>query len=187
MGRSGCGKSTLLKLIARLYPPLEGGSVSLFGEPVNDVVLADVLSLMEQSQVLFEGSVGHNLRVGLGADINNSDRASQRSLREACVQVEAWADLESLSWARDEEPLDFDVGYRGKRINDALGQRLCLARCLLRRKPLLLLDEPMSSQDPGATKELTEMLGTLRAEYSVEPGCGAGRCRASRRESQSVS
>ena len=163
-GRSGCGKSTLLKLIARLYPPLEGGSVEIFGQPVNDVVLADVLSFMEQSQVLFEGSVGHNLRLGLGKDAE-SDLASLGSLRDACVQVAAWADLESLSGARDEEPLDFDVGYRGKRVNDALGQRLCLARCLLRRKPLLILDEPMSSQDPGAVKELTEMLGTLRAEH----------------------
>ena len=60
MGPNGSGKSTLLKLCARLYQPIEGGSVSILGRPANDVVVPDLISFMEQKYAIFLGTVGYN-------------------------------------------------------------------------------------------------------------------------------
>ena len=76
LGRSGSGKTTLLKTMARLYQPLEGGGVQLFGEPLNDVDLPSVLSYMEQHSVAFAGSVRSNLTIGLGERPDDEIRAA---------------------------------------------------------------------------------------------------------------
>ena len=166
-GRSGSGKSTLLKLIGRLYQPLEGGHVALFGQDVNDVVLSDVMSFMEQRNVIFEGSVGDNLKTGLG-DAIDTDLSSDANVMEACLQATVWSDLQALS---GDNALGYNVGFRGKRINEALAQRLCLARCLLRQKPLLLLDEPTSSQDAVTVTETVQMLQGLQVKRDDDPAC----------------
>jgi energy-coupling factor transporter ATP-binding protein EcfA2 len=57
LGRSGCGKSTLLKLMARVYQPRQGGSVRYFGQPLNEVMLDEVASFMQQQNVLFDDTV----------------------------------------------------------------------------------------------------------------------------------
>jgi ABC-type glutathione transport system ATPase component len=162
-GRSGCGKSTLLKIIARLYQPKEGGSVSIFEEPLNDVCVPDVMTFMEQRNVMFEGSVAENLKMGLGDEVE-SDKASENSMRDACLAAYAWSDIQANATGTKTTGLEFDVGFRGKRLNMGLVQRLCLARCVMRRKPLLLMDEPLSSQDQITVNQVTEQLKHLTCQ-----------------------
>ena len=163
-GRSGSGKSTLLKLISRLYQPAEGGTVQIFEKPVNDICVDDVMTYMEQKQIMFEGTIGENLRIGLGEEID-SDKAKDEALKTACLDASAWADMQAISTG---DSLKHGVGFRGKLINTGLCQRLNLARCLLRDKPLLLLDEPMSAQDSVTAKQVGEML--QKAKVKGEDG-----------------
>ena len=72
-GRSGSGKSTLLKTIGRLYQPEEGGSISLFGQPLNEAFLPDVMSYVEQAPVVFSGTVRHNLTFGLDGYLHDGE------------------------------------------------------------------------------------------------------------------
>ena len=110
-------------------------------------VMPDVMSFLEQRLPIFSGTVKYNLRVGLAAEWDAMADVSHRQLKEACIAAGCWSDLKSEAKARGvKHVLDIDVGLRGKAFNPGLVQRLCLARCLLRQKPLLLLDEPMSAQ-----------------------------------------
>ena len=158
MGRSGCGKSTLLALLARLYQPEPTGHVEIFGDHINDVVMHERLLLMEQSPVVFAGTYRDNLTVGLDHE------AADEELQRACVKAGTWNDVQELS-----KGLDSDVGFRGKLLSGGERQRLALARCLLRRVPMLLLDEPVSSQDKGAVDAIAEM---LNEETVPVPGAG---------------
>lgn len=155
LGRSGSGKSTLFKTISRLYQPMEGGTIRLFGNELNDVHLPDALSLMEQAPVMFSGTVRKNLTLGL-------DGISDDTIRENCLQAQVWHDIEIFGRGEN-TGLEADVGYRGKHLSGGQAQRLCLARCLVRQKPLLLLDEPVSAQDSKTIKEISLNLANLNA------------------------
>ena len=151
LGRSGSGKSTLLKTVARLYQPEEGGAIRLVGEPLNDVHLPDVVAYMEQQPVMLSGTVKDNLTVGL-------DDVDEEAIRTSCLQAQVWHELQALG---DGAGLDADVGYRGKLLSGGQVQRLCLARVLLRNRPLVLLDEPVSAQDSKTIKEISQSLSEL--------------------------
>ena len=154
LGRSGSGKSTLLKTIARLYQPMQGGSVEVLGEPVNDIHLPDVMGYMQQEPVMLHGSVRDNLTIGV-------DNVTDAMIQESCQAAQVWHEVQNLAGGAG---LDADVGFRGKALSGGQLQRICLARCLLRRKPLILLDEPVSAQDSKTIKEISLSLSELTDE-----------------------
>ena len=267
LGRSGCGKSTLLKLMARVYQPRQGGSVRYFGQPLNDVMLDEVASFMQQQNVLFDDTVStfkppseqspqtfpcsHELpcfhdysltllgclrhpficadaNIALGLFEDNvrtraarhanslTERARGRAcvcvclcvcvvlsppspllalslaasihesmqierylskgkidhddalVKEACLTAQLWHDVPTLGAGRG---LEAPAGYRGKFISGGLAQRVCLARCLIRRTPILFLDEPVSAQDDRMAQDLSEELGELKYPVRTRQGC----------------
>lgn len=131
-GPSGAGKSTLLGLLSRDLDPT-AGRVTLGGTDLRDLALADLrarLSLHEQDAPLLDGSVEENLRLG-------DPHAPPERLR-ALLDDLGLADL----------PLDTWVGEGGTRLSGGQRARVSLARALLKRADMLLLDEPSAHLDP---------------------------------------
>lgn len=150
LGPSGSGKSTLLKLALGLYRP-DRGTVKLGGVNPNSIPanrLAAQVGYLDQEATLFDASVRFNITLGRRLD------------PERIWQALSEADLAAFV-RRLDEGLDTRVGESGHRLSAGQRRRLALARSLVHRPQILLLDEPTTSLDPAATRHVTETLTTL--------------------------
>lgn len=157
VGRTGSGKSTLLRLIARLYE-VGGGRISLDGHDLRDLDLADLrtaVALVSQETYLFEGTIRDNLRYGDPA-------ASDDALRDALAQVDAADLLERLPGG-----LDAPVGERGGRLSGGERQRVAIARTLLRKAPILLLDEITSHLDYETEESIRQAVDRIARDRTL--------------------
>ncbi|ONH23990.1 ABC transporter ATP-binding protein [Pseudofrankia asymbiotica] len=148
-GRTGAGKSTLVSLLARLVDP-DTGTVRLDGADLRDLAADEVTSavaLVAQQAFLFDDTVRANITLGLDL----SDDAVWEALRLA--QADRF--VEALP-----SGLDTEVGERGTTLSGGQRQRISLARALVRRPRLLVLDDATSSVDPRVEASI---LAGLRA------------------------
>ena len=137
IGGTGSAKSTLVNLVARLYDATEG-SVRVGGIDVRDYdldALRHQVAMVLQKNVLFSGTIADNLRWG---DQNATDEEIREAARLACA---------------DEFIDGFPNGYDtwieqgGSNVSGGQKQRLCIARALLRRPKILILDDSTSAVD----------------------------------------
>ena len=137
LGGTGSSKTTLIQLISRLYDVTDG-SVKVAGIDVRDYdleTLRDAVSVVLQKNVLFSGTIKDNLRWG------NKD-ASDEELIEACKAAQA-----------DEFVSQFPDGYDtwieqgGTNVSGGQKQRLCIARALLKKPKVLIMDDSTSAVD----------------------------------------
>lgn len=151
VGPSGAGKSTLAHLLLRFWDPRRG-ALRLFGEDLRRIPLRRLRSrigLIPQRTHLFTGTLRENL---LLADPN----AEERTLRDACRRAHLDGLIERLP-----EGLDTWIGRRGADLSGGERQRLAIARQLLRRPDVLLLDEPTAHLDAVTERELLDTLLTF--------------------------
>ncbi|MCW0343211.1 Thiamine import ATP-binding protein ThiQ [Pantoea ananatis] len=145
LGPSGAGKSTLLNLIAG-FLPVSQGSLTINGvDHTNSVPAQRPVSMLFQENNLFPHlSVEQNLGLGLhpGLKLTSDQR----------LQVTAIAQQVGLSEMLSRLPGQLSGGQR---------QRVALARCLLRDRPVLLLDEPFSALDPALRGEMLNLVRTV--------------------------
>lgn len=152
IGRSGSGKSTLMDLLLRFYQP-DSGQILINGvnaEMLDEGYVRQRILLVTQEAAIFNDTVSNNIRFGLDA----SDEEVMQASRIACVD-EFIANL----------PNGFDtvLSYRGTNLSGGQRQRIGLARALLRRASVLLLDESTSALDVGTRSRVVK---NLRDEYS---------------------
>lgn len=150
VGRTGSGKSTLTSLLVRLVDP-DHGAVLLNGADARELshsALAETVALVPQHTFLFDDTVRGN--VALGADLSDDDVWS--ALRTA--QADRFVYALPLG-------LDAPLGERGTTLSGGQRQRLALARALVRRPRLLVLDDATSAVDPEVE---AAVLAGLRAE-----------------------
>ncbi|MGS0894511.1 ABC transporter ATP-binding protein [Burkholderia stagnalis] len=152
VGPTGAGKSTLLGLLARLDDP-SMGRVLIGGTDVrhlSEATLAATRNLAFQDNGLFRGSLAWNVRMG----------------RPDATDAELHAALDAVGLTRDVERLpdglETDVGPGGQLLSGGQRQRACLARALLARAPVLLLDEPTASLDEANARRFRDSLVALR-------------------------
>ncbi|KAJ5678031.1 leptomycin B resistance protein pmd1 [Penicillium maclennaniae] len=151
VGPSGAGKSTIISLVERLYTP-ESGSILIDGVDVTkhrDVAFRESIALVPQESVLFEGSVKFN--IGLGARPDHE--ASQEEIEEACKLANIHDVIAGLP-----EGYDTMCGPNGSQFSGGQKQRLSIARALVRKPKLLILDESTSALDAESEKLLQDGL-----------------------------
>ena len=151
VGESGSGKTTLAKLLLRFYEP-ESGEILLDGEPNSRFDLRQLresIAYVDQNTFLFSDTVGKNLRLG------RSD-ASQEEVEAACRTSCADAFIARLPMGYD-TPLD----ENGMNLSGGQRQRLAIARALLKKPQLLILDEAASHLDAMTEASLQEGLAGL--------------------------
>ena len=149
LSRSGAGKSTMLKLMSRTYQP-QSGCISFDGVPLNRTAVPAWLAIMEQETLLFEGTVEFNVIVGLPRKIS----------KERLNTIYAQAALGKHEF-RGGGGFHTHVGPRGSYMSLGQRQRIAFARTLARDCPFVLLDEPVSAQDPNSRGVMARTCGNL--------------------------
>ena len=153
VGPSGSGKSTLASVLVGFLRH-SSGELLLNGMPISNFSgheLRLTIGLVEQQPVVLAGTVRNNLQLA-------SPSASDLELIEVLKRVELWEMLAKR------EGLDTEVGQLGSKLSGGESQRLALARNLLAKRKLIILDEPTSSVDSVQAKELVKMFTRLAGE-----------------------
>ena len=153
VGPSGAGKTTLAALIARLYD-VDSGSVSIDGHDVREVTTASLRShigVVSQDPHLFHDTIAANLRYARPG-------ATDDELDEACRAAHIDELIESLP-----DGWNTVVGERGYRLSGGEKQRLAIARVLLKRPAIVVLDEATSHLDSENEALVQSALGTALA------------------------
>ena len=152
LGGTGSGKTSLVSLSPRLYECQEG-AVRVGGRPVQDYTmehLRTAVSMVLQKNTLFSGSIRENLRWG------NPD-ASDDELWEACRTACADEFLKTMP-----DGLDTDLGQGGVNVSGGQKQRLCIARALLAKPKILILDDSTSAVDMATDAKIR---GAFRTDF----------------------
>ncbi|NBB86918.1 MAG: ATP-binding cassette domain-containing protein [Bacteroidetes bacterium] len=152
VGRTGAGKSTLVEMIPRLLDPDEG-TVRIDGRDVRQIPLETLRSsigFVPQDVFLFSDTVGNNIAFGV-LD------AEQEQIEQAAYEAELLDNVEDF-------PKGFEtfVGERGITLSGGQKQRSSIARALIRRPSILILDDALSAVD---TNTEAQILSHLRAHY----------------------
>ncbi|GFG07433.1 leptomycin B resistance protein pmd1 [Aspergillus lentulus] len=151
VGPSGAGKSTIISLVERLYTP-ESGAILVDGVDITkhrDVSFRDTIALVPQESVLFEGSIAFN--IGLGARPDHE--ATMDEIIEACKLANIHEVIRSLP-----DGYQTLCGPNGSQFSGGQKQRLSIARALVRKPKLLILDESTSALDAESEKLLQDGL-----------------------------
>ena len=137
IGSTGSSKSTLVQLIARLYD-VTTGSVSVGGVDVRKYdldVLRDSVAMVLQKNVLFSGTIKDNLRWG-------NPQATEDEMEEACRLAQADSFIKTF-----EDGYDTYIEQGGTNVSGGQKQRICIARSLLKKPKILVLDDSTSAVD----------------------------------------
>jgi ATP-binding cassette subfamily B protein len=137
VGLSGSGKTTIASLIPRLYD-VTNGSISIDGIDIRDYSLTSlrkVIGVVTQDAHMFHDTIRNNLKYA------NND-ASDTEIKQACSAARIWEFIENLP-----NGLETVVGERGHRLSGGEKQRLAIARMLLKRPSIVILDEATAHLD----------------------------------------
>ena len=146
IGGTGSGKSTFVNLIPRLYDVTEG-EIIVGGHNVKEYdlkVLRDNVSCVLQKNTLFSGSIIDNIRWG-------NKKASLEEIKEVCKMAHIDDFIESLP-----EKYDYHIEQGGTNVSGGQRQRLCIARALIKKPKILILDDSTSAVDTKTDKLIRE-------------------------------
>jgi ATP-binding cassette, subfamily B, bacterial len=156
VGATGTGKTTLTGLVGRLAD-VTGGRVTIDGVDVRDLDLADlrrVVATAFEEPVLFSASVRENIALG-------ATDASEADVRQA-LRVASADFVDELPWG-----LDTRIGEQGLSLSGGQRQRLALARAVVGRPSVLVLDDPLSALDVHTEAEVEHALRTVLSDVTA--------------------
>jgi ATP-binding cassette, subfamily B, bacterial MsbA len=151
VGHSGAGKSTIINLLPRFYEPQEG-KIYIDGQNIHNFSLFSLrenISLVSQEIVLFDGTIKSNIAY---ADTN----ASESDIEEACKFAAAEEFIHKLP-----NKYETIVGENGVRLSGGQKQRISIARAILKKAPIILLDEATSSLDADSEEIVQNAISNL--------------------------
>lgn len=157
IGGTGSGKTSLVNLIPRFYD-VTNGEVLLYGKNVKDYnleKLRDLVGIVPQKAVLFKGSIRDNMKWG-------NENASDEEIYEALKISQS---LEVV--LNKEGKLDYEISQNGKNLSGGQRQRLTIARALVKKPKILILDDSSSALDYQTDLALRKEISTLKNKLTV--------------------
>ncbi len=157
IGGTGAGKSSLIQLIPRLYDAT-GGSVAIDGIDVRDYPLQELRSqigMVLQKNTLFSGTIKDNLRWG-------REDATDEEIRQAAEAACAADFIESFP-----DGYDTWIDQGGVNVSGGQKQRLCIARAMLKKPPILILDDSTSAVDTATESRIRRAFHTVLADTTT--------------------
>ena len=151
VGHSGAGKSTILNLIPRFYN-INSGNISIDDQSINECTLFSLrknISLVSQDTTLFDDTIKNNISYA------NLD-ATQKEIEEAAKYSFADEFIDKLP-----KKYDTIIGENGVRLSGGEKQRLSIARAILKKSPIILLDEATSSLDAETEDKIQKAITFL--------------------------
>ncbi|MFH1492653.1 MAG: ABC transporter ATP-binding protein [Candidatus Omnitrophota bacterium] len=153
VGHSGCGKTTLLSLILGLYP-VENGKILLADsqlEAIDSAYLLYNIGIVLQEPFLFDGTIAYNISYAL-------NEARDKDIIEAARLSDIYSFVNSLP-----KKFDTTVGENAYRLSQGQKQRIAIARALIKRPQILILDEAMSSLD---SETESKIIANIKNKFS---------------------
>ena len=158
VGASGAGKSTLSRLLFRFYEP-NSGRITIDGQDISSVTqrsLRAAIGMVPQDTVLFNDSIGYNIRYGRW-DATDAEVEAAASL----AQIDGFISLVPDNYGAQ-------VGERGLKLSGGEKQRVAIARTILKGPPILILDEATSALDSLTEREIQSALqGVARGRSTL--------------------
>ncbi len=151
VGPSGAGKSTIINLIPRFYD-IQEGSIEIDGQKISSITLNSLrknISLVSQDVILFDDTIRNNVAYA------NLD-ASEEEIKNACISAAAEEFINKMP-----KKYDTIVGENGVRLSGGQKQRISIARAILKKSPIILLDEATSSLDTGSEEIVQNAIKNL--------------------------
>ncbi|MBQ5334109.1 MAG: ABC transporter ATP-binding protein [Oscillospiraceae bacterium] len=157
IGKTGSAKSTLVQLIPRLYDVTDG-RILVGGHDVRDYKIDNLrneVAMVLQKNVLFSGTIRDNLRWG-------NENATDEEIIEACKQAQAHDFVMSFP-----DGYDTDLGQGGVNVSGGQKQRLCIARALLKKPKIVILDDSTSAVDTATDAKIRHAFKTELADTTT--------------------
>ena len=151
VGRSGAGKSTIINLLPRFYDP-QKGEIKIDNQNTKKINLKSLrskISLVSQDVTLFDNTIRNNIAYA-------DSEASQEDIEEACKFAAADEFIDKLP-----KKYDTNVGENGVRLSGGQKQRISIARAILKKSPIILLDEATSSLDTDSERVVQNAINNL--------------------------
>jgi len=158
LGSNGSGKSTLIQLLCRYYDPVNG-IIAMDGVDIRNMATRDLrqrVALVSQSTELFNRSVLENIQYG-----------SPNSTREEAIEAAKLAHAHQFVMESLSDGYDTVVGQAGQRLSGGQRQRIALARAILRKPEILILDESTSQIDMASELQIRETLQSMKGQMTI--------------------
>ncbi len=157
VGPTGVGKTTLTRLISRFYEPVSG-VIRIDGHDLRDVTIESLrrnISPVLQDTFLFNGTIAEN--IGYAAP-----EADIREIMEAAKAANIHKDIFAMP-----DGYDTLVGERGLRLSGGQKQRVAIARAILRKSPIIILDEATASVDVETEQQIQEAITGIAGKHTI--------------------
>ena len=157
VGPTGVGKTTLTRLISRFYEPTKG-RILIDGHDLKDVTIESLrqnISPVLQDTFLFNGTVAENIGYAV-------PEASMDEIMEAAKAANIHADIMAMPNGYDTE-----VGERGLRLSGGQKQRVAIARAILRKSPIIILDEATASVDVETERQIQDAIFGITGSRTI--------------------
>ena len=157
VGPTGVGKTTLTQLISRFYEPT-AGQILIDGHNIGDVTLESLrrcISPVLQDTFLFNGTIAENIGYAV-------PEATMEEIREAARAANIHEDILAMP-----DGYDTQVGERGLRLSGGQKQRVAIARAILRKSPIIILDEATASVDVETEQQIQKAIAGIAGTRTI--------------------
>ena len=157
VGPTGVGKTTLAQLISRFYEPTEG-RIMIDGKDIRDVTMESLrrhISPVLQDTFLFNGTVAENIGYAM-------PEATMAEIIEAAKAANIHDDIQAMP-----DGYETQVGERGLRLSGGQKQRVAIARAILRRSPIIILDEAPASVDVETERQIQKAVAGIAGKRTI--------------------
>ena len=157
VGPTGVGKTTLTQLISRFYEP-EAGRILIDGHNLSDVTMESLrrnISPVLQDTFLFNGTIAENIGYAV-------PHASMEEIQEAAKAANIHEDILAMP-----DGYETQVGERGLRLSGGQKQRVAIARAILRKSPIIILDEATASVDVETEQQIQKAIAGIAGTRTI--------------------